>query len=249
MYIYHFANNWCNTHMTTIAEIRKVNYESLRKASGLGKGAFADKMDIAPAYISQIFSEKTDRDMGSDLARKIETLAGKPRGWMDVLHGADTDYIDSHAVRPLIESNAHETSPLGEFKNVPVVGSAQLGDNGHWDELEYPVGFGDGVVRFPTRDKNAYALRCVGDSMKPRIRNGEFVIVEPNTEPQPGDEVLVRTMDDRVMVKTLLYQRDGSLHLISINEAHPPQSIPFESVDKMHYIAAIVKKSLWLSVE
>lgn len=148
-----------------------------------------------------------------------------------------------------MQSNAHDAPKLGAFSLVPVVGSAQLGDNGHWSELEYPVGHGDGYISYPTKDPNAYALRCYGDSMKPRIKEGEFVIVEPNSEPQNGDEVLVRTTDDRVMVKTLLYKRDGRVHLLSINEAHPPQSIALQDVEKIHPIAAIVKKALWVKGE
>jgi hypothetical protein len=43
-----------------------------------------------------------------------------------------------------------------------------------------------GLRRYPSRDPNAYALRVKGDSMRPRIKPGEFVLVEPNTPPQPG---------------------------------------------------------------
>jgi len=143
------------------------------------------------------------------------------------------------------ESNGHYTSELGIFSRIPVVGTAQLGDNGHWYELDYPVGYGDGAISYPTKDKNAYAIRCVGDSMRPRIKNGEFVIVEPNAEPQPGDEVLVKAKDGRVMVKTLLYKREGRIYLQSINESHPSISIQEQDIEKMHYIAAFAKKP-WL---
>ena len=138
---------------------------------------------------------------------------------------------------------------MAASSKVPVVSTAQLGDNGYWTELEYPKGHGDGFVLFATTDINAYALRCTGDSMKPRIQNGEFVVVEPNTEAQPGDEVLVRSKDGRVMVKILLYQREDRIHLISINEAHPPQSIPTNEVEIMHPISAIVKKMRWISAD
>ena len=70
----------------TIADIRKNNLEKLIKESGLNKGKFAEKIDTSPAYISQILSIKTQRDMGNDLARKIEQLLGKDRGWMDTSH-------------------------------------------------------------------------------------------------------------------------------------------------------------------
>jgi phage repressor protein C with HTH and peptisase S24 domain len=141
-----------------------------------------------------------------------------------------------------LESNGHLTHDLIDFIRVPIVGNAQLGDNGYWCELEYPVGHGDGYVKYAARDKNAYALRCVGDSMKPRIRDGEFVIVEPSYEPQPGDDVMVKAIDGRVMVKTYLYTRDNRVHLMSINEAHPPQSFALSEIEKMHPIAGTANR-------
>lgn len=135
--------------------------------------------------------------------------------------------------------------PITNWKPIPVVGMAQLGDNGHFSDLEYPVGHGDGYVDFPSRDPDAYALKCVGDSMRPRIRDGEFVIVEPNHDPEPGDDVLVKSKDGRVMVKTFLYRRSGRVHLVSINEAHPSMAFSEDEIEKMHYVVAYTRASMW----
>jgi hypothetical protein len=128
-------------------------------------------------------------------------------------------------------------------KLIPVVGMAQLGDDGHWSDLEYPVGHGTGYVDFPSRDKAAYALQCEGDSMSPRIEAGEFVIVEPNT---PVKNVMLRSKDGRVMVKKFLYKAAGRTYLISINKAHAPISFAEEEIEKMHFIRAIVDADSWL---
>jgi hypothetical protein len=148
--------------------------------------------------------------------------------------GVAIRYVDEY--RPI---------PITNWKPIPVLGMAQLGDNGHWSDLEYPVGHGDGYVDFPSRDPGAYALRCVGDSMRPRIRDGEFVIIEPNHDSEPGDDVLVKSLDGRVMVKTFLYKRAGRVHLVSINEAHPSVAIPQEEIEKMHYVVAYTRASMW----
>lgn len=135
--------------------------------------------------------------------------------------------------------------PITNWKPIPVVGMAQLGDNGHWADLEYPVGVGDGYVDFPSRDPHAYALKCVGDSMRPRIRDGEFAIIEPSHPVEPGDDVLVKSKDGRVMIKTFLYKRDKKVHLISINEAHPSMSFMEDEIEKMHYVVATTRASMW----
>lgn len=132
-----------------------------------------------------------------------------------------------------------------KFKDIPVVGTAQMGNDGYWEELQYPVGHGDGVVSYPSGDPNAYALRCEGDSMSPRYRHGEYVVIEPNQEVVPGDEVMIKTKNGRSMVKVFNYERDGRIYLESINENHGRLILAKDEIDKMHYVAGGVKRTLW----
>lgn len=135
--------------------------------------------------------------------------------------------------------------PKNAYRRIPVVAMAQLGDNGHFCDLEYPVGHGDGYLHFISTDPDAYGLKCVGDSMEPRIKDGEFVIVEPNRDVTNGDEVLAKSKDGRVMVKILGYTRDGYTHLLSVNQSHKTIKIPVAEIDKLSFVAAIVKPSSW----
>ncbi len=150
--------------------------------------------------------------------------------------------LETGTIFPSLKASAPARRGAG---GVAVVGTAQLGDDGHFCELEYPVGHGDGHIDWRTKDANAYALRCKGESMKPRIRHGEFVVIEPNRPVTPGDEVLVRSEDGRVMVKQLAFIRDGMVHLDSVNEAHPRISIEESQVKALHYMAGIAKSALW----
>lgn len=155
-----------------------------------------------------------------------------------------------NAVRSTTTSeNAHENAPVEgaiaiRKKGIPVVGTAQLGDQGFWEELQYPVGHGDGFVDYPSSDPNAYALRCNGTSMEPRFRHGEFLIIEPNFPVNPGDEVMVKLADGRCMAKIFAYARDGLLHLESVNQAHEKITVARDQIEKMHYIAGVAKRGL-----
>jgi phage repressor protein C with HTH and peptisase S24 domain len=137
-----------------------------------------------------------------------------------------------------------ETDASITLKLVPVVGTAQLGNQGFWLELAHPVGEGDGRVRFPVRDPNAYAVRVIGDSMHPRIKSGEFVIVSPNHSYVPGDEVLVVTRDGRSMVKEFLYRRDGIVALNSVNDSHGRMTLQEHEIEKIHFVAGIARGHL-----
>ena len=136
--------------------------------------------------------------------------------------------------------------PPDSLVKIPVVGTAQLGDDGYWSEMDYPTGHGDGYVEFYCRDENAYAVRCRGSSMMPRIRDGEFVVLETKTSPIPGDDVLVKHMDGRVMVKRYLYERDGMIHLMSINETYPPLLFPRSDIELFHKVCGIATSSHWV---
>ena len=151
-----------------------------------------------------------------------------------------------------MEETGHENIVHGikihskNLTNIPVVGTAQLGDDGYWAEMSYPTGHGDGFVEFYCRDDNAYAVRCRGSSMMPRIRDGEFVVLETKVSPIPGDDVLVKHIDGRVMVKRYLYERDGMIHLMSINEAYPPHAFQRSEVELFHKVCGIATSSHWV---
>lgn len=200
-----------------------------------GPKQLSDVSGVAVATISAIVRRASDR---SDYTEKL--VQSFPVG-----------VINYHWLRNEVGSMMADpvtfvtNTSITQHGRLPVVGSAQLGDNGHFCDLEYPVGHGDGFIEWPSHDENAYCLRCTGESMKPRIRHGEFVVIEPNHEWAPGDEVLVLAKDGRVMVKLLGYIRDGMMHLDSVNEVHPRISILMTEVSKIQYVAGIAKAALW----
>lgn len=125
---------------------------------------------------------------------------------------------------------------------VKVIGEAFLGAEGAVDMIETL----DGWLNIYSDDKDAYALKVKGDSMWPRIQSGEYVVIEPNTTVRSGDEVFVRTHEGHNMIKVLNKTRDGDYQFTSINNAHQPITIDPIQVDKMHYVAAIVKPTKFI---
>lgn len=140
---------------------------------------------------------------------------------------------------------ATDTLDVGHARGgaVPVVGHAQLGTQGYFEEIDFPVGHGDGYLRIHSDDPNAYGLRVSGDSMHPRIKNGEYVLIEPNKPFHAGDEVMVRTLDGQAMIKEYIYLRDGMYRFDSVNQNHPPIHIPQGEVSKVHLVGGILKSS------
>lgn len=215
-----------------IQEIRRKRLRLLIDKNYDGKQAnFISETGANQGEISGILLGK--RTFGERKARKLEKLAKIEPMWFDC------DEEISMKEIPTV-NELHAVASI-----VPIVGSAKLGDEGNYFvELEYPVGNGDGGIMYSTKDEHAYALRCIGDSMSPRIRHGEYVIAEPSREVVPGDEVVVKDKSGRVMVKIWQNTRDGMAYFASVNESYKPFGILIDQIDRMHYIAGIAKSAL-----
>ncbi|MCO7515743.1 S24 family peptidase [Pseudomonas guariconensis] len=72
-----------------IYEIRKHNLVKL--IGNQRKGSCAERWGMAPAHLSQILSDKTAKNLGDDVARRIEGIEGLPRGWFDSIPDETAD--------------------------------------------------------------------------------------------------------------------------------------------------------------
>ena len=121
---------------------------------------------------------------------------------------------------------------------VPLIGFAEAGAGGYFDDGGYPVGKGWDEIPFPAvADENAYALEISGESMEPAYRDGAVIIVSPAASIRKGDRVVVKTKDGEVMVKELKRRTSKSIELRSINPAHKERTLP---VREVIWIARIV---------
>jgi phage repressor protein C with HTH and peptisase S24 domain len=117
---------------------------------------------------------------------------------------------------------------------IPLIGLTQAGGGGFFDDGGFPVGQGWDQIRFPrVDDENAYALEVTGDSMQPLYRDGDILIVSPNSAARKGDRVVLRTTDGEVMAKILVRRTAKTIELASFNPAHPNLVVPVDRVDWM----------------
>ena len=116
-------------------------------------------------------------------------------------------------------------------QSVPLIGFAEAGSGGYFDDGGLPVGKGWDEIAFPAvTDEHAYALEISGDSMLPAYRDGDVIIVSPAAPVRRGDRVVVRTKNDEVIVKELKRQTGKSMELKSLNPDHPERVLPLDDV-------------------
>ena len=124
-------------------------------------------------------------------------------------------------------------------QSVPLLGFAQAGAGGYFDDGGFPAGKGwDDEVGLPSvNDEHAYALEISGDQMKPTYRDGDIIVVSPGTPIRRGDRVVVKTTGGEVMVKELKRRTAKTLELQSLNPNHVDRTLAAADVA---WIARIV---------
>lgn len=106
----------------------------------------------------------------------------------------------------------------GAGQGIPLIGLAQAGSHGFFDDAGYPVGQGWDEITFPGSEKGLYALEISGDSMMPLYRDGDRIIVDPHSQNlRRGDRIVVRTNDGEVMAKELVRLSGKTVELRSLN--------------------------------
>jgi len=123
----------------------------------------------------------------------------------------------------------------------PLIGFAQAGADGFFDDAGFPVGEGWEHVRFPgLGDETVYALEIAGDSMEPAYRAGDRIIVSPDVEVRKGDRVVVKTNAGEVMAKQLGRNTTRKVELLSLNPRHKPREFARKDL-------AWIARILWAS--
>jgi phage repressor protein C with HTH and peptisase S24 domain len=117
------------------------------------------------------------------------------------------------------------------MRAVPLIGFAQAGSGGYFDDGGFPVGKGWDEIPFPAvTDENAYALEISGNSMDPAYRDGTVIVVSPAASVRRGDRVVVKTKDGEVMVKELKRRTSKLIELRSVNPEHKERTLSMRDV-------------------
>ena len=114
---------------------------------------------------------------------------------------------------------------------VPLIGFAEAGAGGYFDDGGFPAGKGWDEIPFPAvEDEHVYALEISGDSMHPAYRDGTIIIVSPAAPIRRGDRVVVKTKLGEVMAKELKRKTAKTLELKSLNPEHGERTLMTEDV-------------------
>ena len=126
---------------------------------------------------------------------------------------------------------------LGEFADlaldapdrpatVPMLGLAQAGQDGFFDDAGLPVGDGWEPTELPRPKETLLSLRVTGDSMAPVYREGDRIIVDREaSDVRKGDRVVVRTTGGETLAKEVAGLTAKTVTLASINPTYEPRTV------------------------
>jgi phage repressor protein C with HTH and peptisase S24 domain len=114
---------------------------------------------------------------------------------------------------------------------IPLIGLAEAGAAGYFDERGFPLGKGWDEIAFPAvNDEHVYALEVSGSSMEPAYRDGTVLVVSPAATVRRGDRVIVKLRDGEVTAKELRRRTAKSIELRALNAQHAERTLAVEDV-------------------
>jgi phage repressor protein C with HTH and peptisase S24 domain len=199
-----------------LAERNSLSTSGLARRAGLDSTAFNKSkrrsVDGRPRWPST-----------ESLSKIIEATSSSIEEFVGLVSGSDT--VATGAL-PMQKST------------VPLLGFAQAGAGGFFDDAGFPSGQGWDLIELPVRaGDTAYALQVQGDSMLPVYRDRDVLIVEPGATVHKGDRVVVKTASGEVMAKVLSRRTPREIELLSINPEHPVREVAMKDVE---WLARIV---------
>lgn len=136
------------------------------------------------------------------------------------------------------ESLADETKRFEAGCRIPVVGKVVAGipseaieDIIDWEEIPLRL----------SKTGKFFGLQIKGDSMSPRMIQGDVVIVRQQSDAESGDIVIAKVNGDDACCKKLIKHEDGGITLQSFNPTYEPmyfntstiQSTPVQIIGKV----------------
>jgi phage repressor protein C with HTH and peptisase S24 domain len=83
-------------------------------------------------------------------------------------------------------------------------------------------------------------IEAVGDSMRPRINNGDLLLVNTQVSSVRGDAIYAISVAGELLVKRIQREMNGDLVIISDNTAYAPKLVRTSELDRVHVVGEVV---------
>lgn len=211
---------------------------SYRYAHEMSQRQFALACGLSNGYISMLEKNKNPKT-GLPIKPNIDQLVkiANTMGMTltDLLQKADDMPVTIHDVKNMTRENDRDSLPAGaspvlDSLRIPLLGRVAAG-RPLFDEGNV---IGEVMVdpAMAAGDQNLYALKVKGDSMSPKILDGDTVIVREQPDAENGEIVIVTVNGEEGTCKKLQRYPD-TLALVSLNPIYEPIVYTWEEVEQL----------------
>lgn len=183
----------------------------------LTQKALADKVGVSRVAITQWENDPSVQISGANLSRLAKSL-GVPGNW--ILSGGALQKGNQGNAGKSQEHNV--TGGPAMSGQVPLLSWVQAGAWTEIGHVEIDHDSTDWMPRPPGASPETFALRVVGESMAPRYKPGVIIFVDPEVQPENGDDVVcVMTESNEATFKRFINEPGDPTMLMALNEAWP----------------------------
>lgn len=230
----------------------------------------ADKLDTTFAYLTDvsdnpsptqrqtpmfIYKRYNERRIAKHMTPNyVEDYIGVPHGFLDDFAGPGGDLTEAQIMKMaiLLDTTPQYLTGLSDDPRIPsddrtgvkigVFGDVAAGipikqidnfdpeDPDSWEEIN----------RETAKSGIYFALKIKGDSMSPRILEGDIVIVRKQPMVESGQLAVVAINGDTATCKKVLWDEQGGMFLVSLNSAYPPRYFSAADVQNRITILGLV---------
>jgi len=209
--------------------------ERIRKArdqKGLDQATLAAKADIVTRTLQRW--EKGEQTPDGVSITRLAKATGVEANWLLTGKGEMYDAPARPSNVYNLPSTVRKNSPLVDLPILSQVPAGRLGTIFHPDYVD------DYVTVDDVKDPQAFALNVKGDSMAPKIENGDVVIVSPKLEPHSGDICVVRVSGEDTLKKIKF--EGNYVHLIPLNPSYEPLTVKKKDVNFVWKVVKVIKE-------
>ncbi len=201
--------------------------------------AMAQKLDVCPEYLAL----KTDEPTTYKKKIKIEDLfcgmgellksSQKEKPYF-LYSGEPTNREQRRSIKK--DEQNIEVVPENNIYMIPVYESVSAGFGAYAcsDVIEYtPL-----VINNPADASDMLCIKVDGDSMYPKIENGDTIVVRKQSSVDNGQIAVILIDNEEGVVKKISYGNDW-IELISINPMYPPRRFEGPEIQRINIVGLV----------
>lgn len=213
----------------TVGELIK----AYRSENGISMDEFAARSGISKSYISMLEKNENPRTK-LPITPTTKTLSAVA-GAMHISVAALMEQLHEDPDAAILDM-----LPVDETVAIPVVGVVRAGYGG----LALECDLGTETVGKRTlagyNKQDFFYLEVKGDSMEPRLFEGDLVLVRRQSSIDSGSYAVVTIDEEEGVVKIVEYDKD-SISLISQNHNYPPRVFRGADVERIRVIGKVIE--------